>query len=252
MNLENIDLDDGPIGRVLTRREIMQIFGTALLVGSGHFAASRTVSASSTPLPPCVVRPEQTEGPFFKDIELERSDIRIDPLTKVVSQGLPLEVTFQVSRVDRGVCIPLPDTRVDLWQCDVAGRYSGFRDRGSDLREEKFLRGYQLTDQDGVVKFTTVYPGWYRGRTVHIHLKIRTETDEENTYEFSTQLYFDDDLTDQVHAKSPYSVRGMRTMRNSNDGIFRRTGNRLMLDLTPGDVGYQAIFPIGLDLSNAR
>ena len=243
-----MDTDDNLIGRIFTRREVMQIFGATLMAGAGHSAASRTASSSAAPLPSCIVHPEQTEGPFFKDVELDRSDIRIDPSTREVSAGLPLEITFQILRVSRGGCTPLPSAKVDLWQCDAAGRYSGFRDRGSDLREEKFLRGYQLTDQDGVAKFTTVYPGWYRGRTVHIHLKVRTETEEGKGYEFSTQLYFDDDLTDQVYARSPYRQRGKRTTRNSNDGIYRRTGRQLMLDLKPGDAGYQAVFPIGLDL----
>ena len=147
----------------------------------------------------------------------------------------------------------MPGARVDIWQCDADGRYSAFRDRSADrdLSSQKFLRGYQLTDEHGVARFTTIYPGWYRGRAVHIHFKIRTEVAQGSAYEFTSQLYFDDPLTDQVHAQPPYAARGVRRTRNSNDGIFRRTGDQLMLAISPGSEGYQATFGIGLDLSDA-
>lgn len=251
-----MDTDDMPVGRILSRREIMQVIGaasTALLVGSGDRAGNRLASASGVRLPSCVVRPEQTEGPFFADLEIDRSDIRTEPSTGALMPGLPLQLTFQVSRVDNQECAPLPGARVDIWQCDADGRYSAFQDRsaGSDLSSQKFLRGYQLTDEHGAAQFTTIYPGWYRGRAVHIHFKIRTEVVQDSAYEFTSQLYFDDALTDQVHAQPPYVARGARRTRNSNDGIFRRTGDQLMLAISPDSEGYQAIFGIGLNLSDA-
>ena len=248
-----MDSDDRPVGRVLSRREIMQIFGAAFLVSSGSDIIRQPTSAmGKTALPPCIVRPEQTEGPFFADLELERSDIRNEPSTGAFLPGLPLELTFQVSRVGNEECAPLSRARVDVWQCDAEGRYSAFQDRraGGDLREEKFLRGYQLTDASGMARFVTIYPGWYRGRAVHIHFKIRTEVSPGSVYEFTSQLYFDDELSDQVFAKAPYAARGAHSTRNSNDGIFRRTGDNLMLDLSPNGEGYKATFGIGLDLSD--
>lgn len=247
---------DAPVGRILSRREIMQVIGAAgaaLLAGSNDRAGTRLAFASGLPLPSCVVRPEQTEGPFFADLELDRSDIRTEPSTGTRMPGLPLQLTFQVSRVDNHECAPLPGARVDIWQCDADGRYSAFRDRsvGGDLSNQKFLRGYQLTDGHGTARFTTIYPGWYRGRAVHIHFKIRTEVAPGSAYEFTSQLYFEDALTDQVHAQPPYAARGARSTRNSNDGIFRRTGDQLMLAISPGSEGYQATFGIGLDLSDA-
>ncbi len=161
-----MDSDDMPVGRILSRREIMQVFGAAFLVGSGSWAVRQPTSAvGKTVLPPCIVRPEQTEGPFFADLELERSDIRTEPSTGTFQPGLPLELIFQVSRVGNEECAPLPGARVDIWQCDAVGRYSAFQDRsaGGDLREENFLRGYQLTDESGTARFMTIYPGWYRG-----------------------------------------------------------------------------------------
>ena len=250
-----MDSDDRPVGRILSRREIMKIFGGAFLVSSGSNVVKQPTSAmGKTALPPCIVRPEQTEGPFFADLELERSDIRTEPSTGVFLPGLPLELIFQVSRVGNEECAPLSGARVDVWQCDAEGRYSAFQDRGAggDLREEKFLRGYQLTDASGMAKFTTIYPGWYRGRAVHIHFKIRTEVSQGSVYEFTSQLYFDDALSDQVFAKAPYAARGAHTTRNSNDGIFRRTGDNLMLDLSPNGEGYKATFGIGLDLSDTE
>ena len=250
-----MDSDDRPVGRILSRREIMQIFGAAFLVSSGSDIIGQPTSAmGKTALPPCIVRPEQTEGPFFADLELERSNIRTEPSTGAYLSGLPLELTFQVSRVGNEECAPLSGARVDVWQCDAEGRYSAFRDRraGGDLREEKFLRGYQLTDASGMARFTTIYPGWYRGRAVHIHFKIRTEVSQGSVYEFTSQLYFDDELSDQVFAKAPYAARGAHSTRNSNDGIFRRTGDNLMLDLSPNGEGYKATFGIGLDLSDTE
>ncbi len=238
--------DETPIGRILNRRELIQIFGVAFLSGSCQFPSRQSVAGNGHVLPSCIVRPEQTEGPFFKDVELERSDIRVDPASGDVSIGTPLDLTFQVLRVDGSECVPLPGARVDLWQCNIEGRYSAFRDRGLDLREEKFLRGYQITGEDGIARFMTVYPGWYGGRTVHLHFKMRTESEGHRGYEFTSQLYFNDALTDQVHAQPPYSEYGERRTRNSNDGIFRRSGNQLMLDLSPTEVGYEATFPIGM------
>ena len=250
-----MDSDDSPVGRILSRREIMQIFGVAFLVSSGSGVVRQPNSALwKTVLPPCIVRPEQTEGPFFADLELERSDIRTEPSTGALLPGLPLDLTFHVSRVSNEECAPLSGARVDVWQCDAEGRYSAFQDRraGGDLREEKFLRGYQLTDASGMATFTTIYPGWYRGRAVHIHFKIRTEVSKGSVYEFTSQLYFDDTLSDQVHAEAPYAAHGARTTRNSNDGIFRRSGDNLMLDLSPNGEGYQATFGISLDLSETE
>ena len=106
-----------------------------------------------------------------------------------------------------------------------------------------------MTDSGGQARFTTVYPGWYPGRTVHVHFKIRTPADGPRSLEHTSQLYFDDALTDRVHAQPPYAQKGERNRRNDRDGIFRRGGDRLMLDLTEGGDGYAGTFDIGLELS---
>ena len=118
---------------------------------------------------------------------------------------------------------------MDVWQCDALGIYSDVQDGRFNTIGQKFLRGYQFTDVRGEAQFVTLYPGWYSGRTVHIHFKIRTTPKARRSFEFTSQLYFDDELTDRVHAATPYAARGPRTARNRHDGIFRRGGDQLML-----------------------
>jgi protocatechuate 3,4-dioxygenase beta subunit len=137
---------------------------------------------------------------------------------------------------------------VDIWHCDALGVYSDVQDPGFNTTGQKFLRGYQVTDAHGEARFVTVYPGWYAGRTVHIHFKIRTVPLAQRRFEFTSQLYFDDVLTDRVHADPPYAVNGPRTVRNQHDGIFRRGGDQLMLAPTTAADGYAAAFAIGLQL----
>jgi len=252
-----VDSDDVQIGRVLSRREILALMGgTALLAAcapqavaptatpsakTAATAAASTAMAGASPagsvaLPACVVRPEQTEGPYYVDEDLERSDIRSDPSSGAVSQGAPLALTFNVLRVSGGSCAALPGAIVDVWQCDALGVYSDVA--GSSA---KFLRGHQVTDASGKAAFTTIYPGWYQGRTVHIHFKIRSGSEE-----FTSQLYFDDAMSDTVFRQQPYAARGQRNTRNSNDGVFRNGGTDLLLTVQPSGNGYAATFDIGL------
>jgi protocatechuate 3,4-dioxygenase beta subunit len=195
-----------------------------------------------------VVRPQQTEGPFFVDEQLERPDIRPDPVTGAVKAGVPLQIAFQVSRLAGGGCAPLPRARVDVWHCDAQGVYSDVSGWGANTVGQKFLRGYQLTDDAGVARFTTIYPGGYAGRAVHVHFKIRTGPPSGPGEEFTSQLYFDDALTDRVHADPAYAGRGRRT-RNEQDGPFRRGGRELLLPLTESSQGYAGTFAIALDRS---
>jgi hypothetical protein len=99
------------------------------------------------------------------------------------------------------------------------------------------------------VRFTTVYPGWYDGRTVHIHFKVRGSAGAGRGYEFTSQLYFDDAFTDRVFARGPYARRGKRTVRNGGDGIFRAGGSRLILLVVESDAGYASKFNVGLRLA---
>jgi protocatechuate 3,4-dioxygenase beta subunit len=233
--------DDRPVGHLLSRREVVALLalsGSALLPGRGR-GQSR---------PPCVVRPQQSEGPFFIDARLDRSDIRSEPATGAVKPGVPLQVAFTVSRLGDGACTPLAGARVDVWHCDALGAYSD-TGGGAGTGGQLFLRGYQVTDDAGAARFTTVYPGAYPGRAVHIHFKIRTGPGAARGEEFTSQLYFDDALTDRVHARAPYVSRGERRLRNDHDGLFRRGGRQLLLALTERGPGYAGTFDIALDRS---
>src|SRR5688572_18549048 len=233
--------DDLHMGRVLTRRQVLALTGAAFITAF----APRT-RAQAAALPQCIARPEQTEGPFFVDEKLNRSDIRSDPATGAVKPGVPLRVAFRVMRVDER-CTPIAGAVVDLWQCDAAGAYSGVRDFGGSTVGQKFLRGYQVTDANGLASFTTIYPGWYRGRTVHLHFKVRTQAGRSRAHEFTSQLYFDDGLTDRILAREPYANRGARDRRNEQDGLFARGGGRnLVLAVKEEGQGYTGTFDIGL------
>ncbi len=240
--------EDESAARLLSRREVVAFLGATGVAWlmAGSLNTSRAVA--STPGPSCVVRPEQTEGPYFVDERLNRSDIRSDPTDGRVKSGMPLALTLQVSRLNAGDCRPLGGAQVDIWHCDAAGIYSDVQDRSFNTIGQKFLRGYQITDARGEARFVTLYPGWYAGRTVHLHFKIRTAPNARQSFEFTSQLYFDDELTDRVHAAPPYASRGPRTTRNRQDGIFQRGGDQLMLAPTTTAEGYAATFAIGLQL----
>lgn len=242
-----MDRDDVPVGRLLTRREMLALLGgsgAAVAGGMALFDPRRL----TRPLPSCVVRPEQTAGPYFVDEHLNRSDIRPDPASGAVSAGVPLALTFLISRVDRGTCEPLPGAQVDVWHCDALGVYSDVQDRGFDTRGQKFLWGYQVTDGRGHATFHTIYPGWYPGRAVHIHFTVRTPAGAARASEFTSQVYFDDALTDRVHAAPPYASKGAGRQPNAADGIFRRGGEQLMLAPETAGEGYAASFALGLKL----
>jgi uncharacterized protein (TIGR03437 family) len=263
---------------LLSRRETLRLMGAAgatALVGwgeghkhglwlPGHSGSIveagslpdvlRNALFSPSPLPmvratqtlACVTRPAQTEGPYFVDELLNRADIRSDPTTNTVKEGAPLRLKFNVNRVNGDACSPLPGAQVDIWHCDALGIYAGV---GAGMGNpntlgQKFLRGYQVTDSNGSVEFTTIYPGYYVGRTVHIHYKIRLFAGSQKTYEFTSQLYFDDSLTDQVFTLAPYNTKSARGTRNSNDGIY---SSQALLGLTSdGQGGYVGAFDIGL------
>jgi protocatechuate 3,4-dioxygenase beta subunit len=226
----------------LTRRRALTLLGgSALWLAAPRAAAAAAASPSARET--CVVRPRQTEGPFFVDADLNRSDIRAEPKTGAVSGGAPVRVTFRVSRMSGGRCEPLPRARVDLWHCDAAGLYSDVARGQPSTRGLRFLRGYQVTGADGLATFTTIFPGWYPGRTVHMHFKVSSEA-----HEFVSQLYFDDELTDRIHAHPPYATRSPRAVRNGRDFIFRSGGERLMLPLREEKQVYVGVFDIALDM----
>lgn len=236
------------MGALRSRRELIRLLG-----GGAAWSIAWSLlpwpNAASAQNHLCVVRPEQTEGPYIVDERLNRSDIRWDPADDHVTPGTPFHLVVVVSRLNGGACRPIEGAQVDLWHCDALGRYSDVEDPHFQTLGRKFLRGYQLTDARGGARFLTIYPGWYPGRTVHIHLKVRTAPRAARGSVFTSQLYFPDRLTDQVHAQPPYAAKGQRRARNEDDRIFRRGGDQLMLNPTPTEEGYAATFAVGLHRS---
>lgn len=275
--------DDRPVGRILSRREVLALLGasgaTALIGGGLHALAADTTYLplvmnseatatlaptepatptplatatttpveTATPVPACIVSPELTEGPYFVDEQLNRSDIRIGPSDGSVRDGTLLQITLRVYTVSSSGCLPLAGAYVDIWHCDALGLYSDVQSEGTT--GQKFLRGYQITDANGMVQFTTIYPGWYTGRAVHIHFKVRTELTANPAYEFTSQFFFDDAFSDQVHSQQPYANKGQRDTRNSQDNIYQGGGSQLLLALTQTDEGYTTAFDIGLNMT---
>lgn len=259
--------DDKPIGRLLSRREMLALLGGGSLALIAGLSVPNIISAqgnptptpSATPLPACVVRPELTEGPYFVDNELKRIDIRSDEKTGIVKEGLPLYLVFRVSNMTGGVCAPLPNAQVDIWHCDADGIYSGVQDRYGDTRDQLWLRGFQTTDAGGHAEFLTVVPGWYPGRAVHIHFKIRVDQANGRVYDYTSQLFFDPAEIAKIYAQPPYAAKGLPNTPNSRDGIFNNSDGLLTLTLAEMDEptrtklkvesGVSATFDVGLDMA---
>jgi protocatechuate 3,4-dioxygenase beta subunit len=278
--------DDRPVGRIWGRREVLALFSaagagaivTACGGGSGDVAtrspaatgtaagnatettagattaaatatepAQAAATATATPVAiNCVVTPALTEGPYFVDEKLERSDIRSDPGTGEIATGALLRLGFNVYEVNGAACAPIEGAMVDAWHCDALGVYSDAIDPGFNTRGQKFLRGFQRTDASGHAGFTTIYPGWYQGRAVHIHFKVRGTNATGQAYEFTSQLFFDEATTDIVHARQPYAAKGYRTLLNDGDGIYRSSGGQTLIDVRQDGEGWAGTFNIGM------
>jgi protocatechuate 3,4-dioxygenase beta subunit len=210
----------------------------------------------------CVLTPEQTEGPYYVDDALIREDITDG------QPGLPLRLAITV--VDTDACQPLSDVAVDVWHCDAQGYYSGVEGAnpggnanpaGAEAAATSmFFRGTQVTGADGVARFTTIFPGWYQGRTVHIHMKVIQGGEANNAYDGGTdihtgQLYFDYAVSDEVFTTQPaYAGRAneQRT-RNDQDGILAGHEGEpgFFVELAPVDetnpaAGYDGAITVGV------
>ena len=231
-------------------------FGPFSELSSSQKAASAvsacTLTSNSMKLDPT---PQQIEGPYFVDEMPNRSDIRSDTSDGSVKEGIPLRLIIHVYDVDDGSCVPLRGAKVDLWHTDSQGVYSAVKDMGTS--EKNFLRGYQVTDSNGTVEFTTIYPGWYEGRAIHIHDKVRTFNGSETTLEWTSQLYFNNSINQQVHKQAPYSNHGPPQTTNEEDIVYSRgsadglvqrdNGERLIVNLTKGESTYVGTFNIVLN-----
>jgi protocatechuate 3,4-dioxygenase beta subunit len=241
--------DDLPVGTLLSRRAAIRL----LTASSVALGALETLTAQERG-GVCVVRPELEEGPYFVDDRMMRSDVRVDSATGAARPGVPLSLAFTLAGLTNGRCTALREAAIHIWQCDALGEYSGVSGRGqaTSAASHDFLRGVQRTGADGVAQFTTIYPGWYPGRAVHTHFKIRTIGVDGQAYEFTSQLFYPEELTDRIHAAGPYAQHGRRDIINSRDGIYRNGGDQLLLQPAKrADGSYQATVAIALDLADA-
>jgi protocatechuate 3,4-dioxygenase beta subunit len=228
----------------LTRRDSLLKLGGIAAVALGGAAGIEALDAKdaagagagpaavSAGLVSCVLTPEMTEGPFYLEGDKVRRDVR---------EGRPgVALLLRTTVLDVSSCKPIKGAAVDIWHCDAGGTYSGFAQEGTEGRT--FLRGIQRTDKNGLATFATIYPGWYSGRTVHIHVRVYLGGSVVHT----GQLFFADTLTDVVYQRAPYNRRPARETRNATDSIFRNGGSKLMLRVTKSGSAYVARITMGV------
>jgi protocatechuate 3,4-dioxygenase beta subunit len=212
----------------LSRREFL--LASALAIPGARLLAQT---------PSCTLAPQQEEGPYYIDMRKVR---------RAITEGkVGVPVQLRVALLDAKRCTPLENAAIDIWHCDALGVYSGFTANGGGgggrggrgrrgggrgaIDETRFLRGIQLTNKQGLAEFGTVYPGWYAGRTIHIHLKVHVGGQAANEQylaghvSHTGQLFFPEDVTEQIAKMDPY-VRHANVHRtlHSEDNIFRRQG----------------------------
>ena len=220
----------------ITRRKTLLGLAGLLAAGAGWKldaaeAAGAGPAAVASGLVTCVLTPELTAGPYYIADEAVRRNI---------TEGKPgVPLTLKTTVLDASSCKPVRNAAVDIWHADASGVYSGF---GAGASHRTFLRGVQRTNASGVATFQTVYPGWYPGRAVHIHLKVHIG----GSVVHKGQLFFPEAMTDVVYKRSPYSARPNRDVRNADDSIFRNGGNKGLVHLKKSGSGYLATIAMGV------
>jgi protocatechuate 3,4-dioxygenase beta subunit len=215
----------------LTRRSSLVALGGIAAAAAGW----RTDDAGAGPAAvasgavACVLTPEMTEGPYYVPDEAVRRNI-----TEGLA-GTPLSLHLTV--VNASTCKPVAGAKVDVWHANALGVYSGVQGNTGT-----FMRGVQPANAHGLALFDTVYPGWYTGRAVHIHVKVHLGGNVVHT----GQLFFPDSLTDRVYSKPPYNTRPGRDTRNATDAIFRNGGSRSMLKLSLSGSRYIGALALGV------
>ncbi|HEY7630934.1 MAG TPA: intradiol ring-cleavage dioxygenase [Thermoleophilaceae bacterium] len=225
----------------ITRRKSLLTLGGALgaaLAGGAWRLTTADGEESSGPAAvangavKCVLAPELTEGPYYVAGEKVRRNI---------TEGRPgTPLSLHLSVLNASTCRPIKGAAVDIWHCDALGNYSGVNGASTT-----FMRGIQRTNAKGLAIFRSVFPGWYTGRAVHIHVKVHVGGSVVHT----GQLFFNDSLTDRVYRKSPYNTRGSRDTRNAADSIFRNGGKKGLLSVRGHGSGYVASIAMGVHTS---
>ena len=257
-----MDHDDAPIGTIYSRREALTLAAKAGvgLAASGLFTVAS--AQESKPKVNLIASPALDEGPFFVDEKLNRSNLLLGTTRESVINGVPLDLELTIYKMTGEKLTPFSKCQIDLWHCDAKGVYSGENHPSNkeNTEHQNWLRGYQVTDSKGIARVQTIIPGWYPGRTAHIHFKVRTFSEKHQvTADFTSQLFFHESDLKAVFAKSPYSGKEVPNGLNMRDGIFAQkqvdgsvAGQHLILDLATTKKGYAAKFAIVLSDKNFR
>jgi hypothetical protein len=195
--------------QLIGRREALVTLGAGFGAAYGLRGLLRADAAAGAS---CVLQKEVTEGPYYLDLDLLRRNIRGG------RAGTPLTLRLKV--IDATTCKPIKNATVDVWHADAGGVYSGVSGNSGN-----FLRGIQRSDSSGNVRFDTIVPGWYRGRTPHIHVKVFVSGNEVHT----GQLFFRPSVLRTVYGQGAYAKRGQADTSNSSDGIYGQAGARSVL-----------------------
>jgi protocatechuate 3,4-dioxygenase beta subunit len=181
----------------------------------------------------CLLSPEQIAGPYFRNSKLIRRNISEG------QDGIPLVMRLEI--VDAMTGEPVIGALVDIWHCNARGAYSGWSKVDPDKEvdadtigsiprtdDHTYLRGGQFSDNKGVVRFTTIYPGFYAGRALHIHVAVRITAGnnylEERHVAWVGQLYFPEVASRSVLNAREYRGRIVSRLTNDQDHYYERMG----------------------------
>ena len=240
--------------------------GASAVAGTSGSAGASAGAAGSTGLDSlaCIMSPAMTDGPFFVDEKLNRRALVMGESDEAIMKALPLTLTLGVYSVSGMSCKPASGLQVDIWHANALGVYSDVRSgavQSLDTQGKKFLRGYQVTDEAGQVTFSTIYPGWYPSRTIHIHVKVRMPMGASRAADFTSQIFFDEAVSSMVLSQAPYSkTMGTRMIFNDDDHIYNGTatnsqkppagkavpGQQMTAVLTKTANGYAAVLKLGI------
>lgn len=230
---------------------------TAVYGGNTTYAASTSaaVSLTVTAATSCSETLEGEEGPYFVDDSASgylRSNILSNLDGTSIQEGVSLTLTIYVFDSENS-CTLMEGVQVDIWHCNASGIYSA--ESVESTVGESWLRGYQLTDATGKVQFTTIIPGWYQGRTTHIHLRFRSTYDEtDNSGTNTMQLFFDQTLIDTLSTTvAPYSTEGQNATTNESDHVYtpEEEGTTLLTLTGSTEAGYSATFNAHMPIVSA-
>jgi protocatechuate 3,4-dioxygenase beta subunit len=240
----------------LSRRQVIGILavaGAGVVAGCGGGARASSTTTTTTANSSCTVSPEGEEGPYFVDDSAKgfaRSDIRSNLDGSKTQDGIPLKLSVSVFDSENG-CAAMANVEVDIWHCNASGVYSG--EGVESTSGETWLRGYQLTDSNGLATFVTIVPGWYPGRTTHIHLRLRSAYDSTSTGGTNTtQLFFPQDVIIKISTTiSPYSAEGTNPTTNATDHVYAgEVSGKTLLTLSGDSTsGYTAAFKVNLPIT---